>query len=88
MGLGHTETNDVDAWSPKPEGPCTHNLGTWDLGNSNYGTGLGYVYDYWVLGPLRESHQSEVRMTFGWESIFGTSRCLMCYLERRPRLNK
>ena len=24
-----------------PEGPCTQQLGTWDLGNSNYSIGLG-----------------------------------------------
>ena len=30
----------------------TQYLGTWDLGNSNFGTGFGEVYDYWVLGPL------------------------------------
>ena len=22
------------------------------MGNSNYSTGFGHVYDYWVLGPL------------------------------------
>ena len=35
-----------------PEGPCTQELGTWDLGNSNYSTCFGSVYDYYVLGPL------------------------------------
>ena len=35
-----------------PKGPCTQYLGTWDLGNGNSSTGFGYVYDYWVLGPL------------------------------------
>ena len=24
-----------------PEGPCTQYLGTWDIGNGNYSTGLG-----------------------------------------------
>ena len=24
-----------------PEGPCTQQLGTWDLGHSNCGTGFG-----------------------------------------------
>ena len=35
-----------------PEGACTQELGTWVLGHSTYGTGLGQVYDYWVLGPF------------------------------------
>ena len=35
-----------------PEGPCTQLLGTWVWGNSNYSTGFGQVYNYWVLGPL------------------------------------
>ena len=29
-----------------PKGP------SWDLGNSSYSTGLGGVFDYWVLEPL------------------------------------
>ena len=37
---------------PYPKGPCAHYFGTWDLGTSNYSTGLRQVYDYWVLGPL------------------------------------
>ena len=36
---------------PTPKGPCTQYLGTWGIGNSNYNTDLGYVYEYWVLGP-------------------------------------
>ena len=24
-----------------PEGPCTQELGTWDLGNSDFGIGFG-----------------------------------------------
>ena len=32
--------------------PNTQYLGTWVLGNSNYSTGFGQVYDYWVLGRL------------------------------------
>ena len=35
-----------------PKGPSTQYLGTWGLGNSNYSTGFGEVYDYEVLGPL------------------------------------
>ena len=35
-----------------PKGPSTQYLGTWDLGNGNFSTGFGEVYDYWVLGPL------------------------------------
>ena len=36
------------------DGPSSQYLGTWDLGNfnSNYSTGFGEVYDYWVLGPV------------------------------------
>ena len=30
---------------PYPEGPCTQDLGTWDLGNSSYSTGFECVYD-------------------------------------------
>ena len=26
---------------PNPKGPCTQCLGTWDIGNSNYGIGFG-----------------------------------------------
>ena len=33
-----------------PKGPSTQYLGTWDLGNSNYSTGFGEVYDCQVLG--------------------------------------
>ena len=29
-----------------PKGPSTQYLGTWDLGNSNFSTGIGEVYDY------------------------------------------
>ena len=44
----------VSRWRNHPKGPCTQSLGTWDLGTSHYShsTGLGQVYDYWVLGPL------------------------------------
>ena len=34
------------------DGPSSQYLGTWDLGNSNYSTGFGEVYNYWVLGPV------------------------------------
>ena len=27
-------------------------IGIWDIGNSNYSTDFGLVYDRWVLGPL------------------------------------
>ena len=37
---------------PYPKGPSTQYLGTWGLGNSNFSTGFGEVYDYEVLGPL------------------------------------
>ena len=40
-----------------PKGPCTQYLGTLDLGHSNFSTGFGQVYDYWVLGPLGEVKQ-------------------------------
>ena len=36
-----------------PESLSTPSLGTWDLGNSTFSTGFGYVYDYWVLGPRK-----------------------------------
>ena len=29
-----------------PKGPSTRYLGTWDLGNRNFSTGLGEVYNY------------------------------------------
>ena len=32
--------------TPVPKGPSTQYLGTLDLGNSNYSTGFGEVYDY------------------------------------------
>ena len=31
-------------------------LGTWDWGNCNCSTGVGEVYDDWVLGPLSRFH--------------------------------
>ena len=34
------------AQDPNPKGPSTQYLGTWGLGNSNYSTGFGQVYDY------------------------------------------
>ena len=47
-----TEALEVCRKLTIPKGPSTQDLGTWVLGNSNCGTGLGQVYDYWVLGPL------------------------------------
>ena len=35
-----------------PRGPSTQYLGTWDLGNSNFCTGLG---KYMILGHLEPS---------------------------------
>ena len=62
-GAGHHETGGVaSTYSHNtgqhasdaiyPTGPSTQYLGTWDWGNSNFSTGFGEVYDYWVLGPL------------------------------------
>ena len=34
-----------------PEGPCTQQLGTRDLGNSNYSTGLGKYMIIRYLDP-------------------------------------
>ena len=34
-----------------PKGPSTQYLGTWDLVNSNSGTGFGKVYDIRHLDP-------------------------------------
>ena len=34
------------------------------LGNSNYSTNLGQVYDYWVLGPLGQPSEAPF-----WESL-------------------
>ena len=58
-----------------PQGPCAQYLGTWDLGHSNYSTGLGYVYDYWVLGPLGQNIVG-VLGRYGWVPLQGawTSR--------------
>ena len=48
-----------------PNGSCTQQLGTWDLGNSKCSTGFGQVYDHWVLVTLRERdsiHHSPFKM--------------------------
>ena len=41
-----------------PEGPCTQQLGTWVLGNTNYSTFLGEVYDYSVLVMERDQQHA------------------------------
>ena len=37
------------------KGPCTQQLGTWLLGNSNYSSGLGKYMIIWYLDPKGDS---------------------------------
>ena len=46
FGSDCTQHDNFSVTCTFPKGPCTQELGTWDLGKINYSTGFGQVSDY------------------------------------------